>query len=106
MTRRGYHQWPLFMILLCFPLRKDKECTKLIAVMHVIPVQNTEDFSTSTARVVELVVTLVLGTSAERREGSSPSLRTTLDNAQLNLGRYLASLRKIDKKPVHSQVAE
>ena len=28
------------------------------------------------ARVVELVDTLVLGTSAERREGSSPFIRT------------------------------
>ena len=56
------------------------------------------------ARVVELVVTLVLGTSAERREGSSPSLCTMLGNSQMNLGRYRASLREIDKKPVHSQV--
>ena len=32
----------------CSPLRKDKECTKLIAVMHVIPVRNIEDFSSST----------------------------------------------------------
>lgn len=41
---------------------------------------------------------LDLGSSAERRVGSSPTLRTMLDNAQLNLGRYRASLRKIEKK--------
>ena len=56
--------------------------------------------------MVELVVTLVLGTSAERREGSSPSLRTMSSSTWMNLGRYQASLREIDKKPVHSQVAE
>jgi|LakMenEpi03Aug12_release.lakeMendotaPanAssembly.Ray.scaffolds.fasta_scaffold31554_8 hypothetical protein len=156
MARRGYHQWPRFMILLCSPLRKDKECTKLIAVMHVIPVRNTEGVSPSTARVVELVVMLDLGSSAVRRVGSSPTLRTgrssteekielivkwrngrrayplfrgevnrlmwypktlvtyftgsspvlitMLGSSQMNLGRYRASLREIEKKPVHSQV--
>ena len=47
---------------------------------------------------------LDLGSSAVRRVGSSPTLRTMLDNSQMNLGRYRASLREIDKKPVHSQV--
>ena len=55
---------------------------------------------------MELVVMLDLGSSAVRRVGSSPTLRTMLDNSQMNLGRYRASLREINKKPVHSQVAE
>ena len=38
--------------------------------------------------------------------GSSPPLLTMLGSSQMNLGRYRASLREIDKKPVHSQVAE
>ena len=45
-----------------------------------------------------------LGSCAAGREGSSPSLCTMLGNSQLNLGRYRASLREINKKPVHSQV--
>jgi hypothetical protein len=31
----------------CCPLRKDKECAKLIVVIHVIPAHNTEGFSPS-----------------------------------------------------------
>lgn len=30
---------------MCCPLRKDKECVKLIVAIHVIPAHNTEDFS-------------------------------------------------------------
>ena len=29
---------------MCCPLRKNKECAKLIVVIHVIPAHNTEDF--------------------------------------------------------------
>jgi hypothetical protein len=34
-------------LLSCCTLRKDKECAKLIVVIHVIPAHNTEGFSPS-----------------------------------------------------------
>jgi hypothetical protein len=33
--------------------------------------------------------------------GSNPVLTAMLGSSQMNLGRYRASLREIDKKPVH-----
>ena len=38
--------------------------------------------------------------------GSSPPSLTIFACSKMNLGRYRASLREIDKKPVNSQVAE
>ncbi len=38
---------------MCCPLRKDKECAKLIVVIHVIPAHNTEDFSSSNSQVAK-----------------------------------------------------